>query len=145
MMNFKQTWRQGAAGKPQKGPKYVPIEQCKAAVSLAAHNATGFTIQMVQEQMILMLHEEFGFGQKRCMRALETLQLRLARWQNSVTQEFDAETFRMSCKQREAHRVELDFTWAKHDAALEPLVDPTTWRPYKERYRSFGGTGAWCD
>ena len=128
-----------------RAPKYVPIEQCKAAVDLASHNATGFTIQMVQEQMILMLHEEFGFGRERCMRALETLQIRLAEWQSSVTQEFDAETFRMNYKQREDHRAELDFTWAKHDAALEPLVDPETWKPYKERYRGFGGTGAWCD
>ena len=76
---------------------------------------------------------------------VEALQIRLAEWQNSVTQEFDAETFRMNYKQREDHRAELDFTWAKHDAALEPLVDPALWQPYKERYRNFGGTGAWCD
>ena len=61
-----------------RAPKYVPIDQCKAAVDLASHNATGFTIQMVQEQMLLMLHEEFGFGRERCMRALEALQIRLA-------------------------------------------------------------------
>ena len=128
-----------------RAPKYVPLDQCKAAVDLASHNATGFTIQMVQEQMLLMLHEEFGFGRERCMRALEALQIRLAQWEKSVTQEFDAETFRMNYKQREDHRAELDFTWAKHDAALEPLVDPAHWKPYKERYRNFGGTGAWCD
>ena len=141
-MTVNHAWR-----KPEqrKDPKLVPIEQMRAAVDRAANNATAFTLQMCQEQMLLMLHASFGFGRDRCMRALEDFQARMREWQDSVTQEFDAETFRMNYKDKQAHRTELAWTWAKHDEALEPLIDPEIWQPYKVRYRGFGGTGAWCD
>lgn len=49
-------------------PKLVPLQQVEAAVKIASHNTAAFTAQMVEEQMILMLHDEFGFGRDRCMR-----------------------------------------------------------------------------
>ena len=79
-MKVTHTWKQGVNGKSQAGPKYVPIQQVEAAVTLAANNATRFTIQMFQEQMLLMLNSEFGFGRSRCMRALEAIQERLSDW-----------------------------------------------------------------
>ena len=139
---IKQTWRKT---QPPKAPVMVPLDQVKAAVTLSAHNATAFTIQMCQEQMLLTMHDTFGFGRKRCMRLLEAFQTRMAQWQASVEEECDAETFHMNYRQRQAHRTELAFVWETHDKALEPLVDPAVWRPYLERYKGFGGTGAWCE
>ena len=140
-MKFNQTWNKQA---PKPIPKLVPIQQVEAAVTIASRNTAAFTVQMVEEQMILMLHDEFGFGRDRCMRALEKLQERLTAWEQDVNQEFDAETFRMNYRERLEHRTELAWTWERHDQALRPLVDPAVWRPYMERYKGFGGTGAWC-
>ena len=125
-------------------PKLVPLQQVEAAVTLASKNTAAFTLQMCQEQMLLMLHDEFGFGRDRCMKALSALQERLSAWEKDVNQEWDAETFRMNYRERLEHRTELAWTWENHDRALEPLVDPAIWQPYTERYRGFGGTGAWC-
>jgi hypothetical protein len=99
---------------------------------------------MVMEQMMLMLHEDFGFGRVRAMRALDGIQKRLTAWEQDVNQEFNAETFRMNYKQKLEYRTELAWTWEKHDAALQPLVDPAVWKPYTERYKGFGGTGSLC-
>jgi len=129
----------------KREPDYVPFRQMKAEVEIAASNAAAFSIQVTREHMLIMLHEEFGFGRDRCMRALEALQKRMTEWQENVEQEFDAETFHLNYRQRKQHRTELAWTWAEHDAKLEPLVDPAIWKPFRERYRSFGGTGAWCD
>jgi len=137
-MNVKHNWKQPA---PRKN---VPLEQVEAAMVIATRNTAAFTIQMIEEQMLLMLHEEFGFGRERCMKALRAIQQQMAQWEENVNQEFDAETFRMRYKERMEHRTELSWTWTKHDEALEPLVDPEIWRPYTERYKGFGGTGAWC-
>ena len=142
-MKVKHAWKQTAGQKA--GPvTMVPIRQVEAAVTLASHNTAAFTIQMIQEQMLLMLSEEFGFGRKRCMRALRAIQRRMAQWEQDVNQEFDAETFHMTFKERRDHRSDLDWTWKKHDEALRPLVDPEIFRPYTERYKGFGGTGSWC-
>lgn len=144
MVTVNHAWKQKRQP-AQKPPKLVPIEQAKFSSDLAAHNATGFTLQMVMEQAVLMLHEEFGFGPARCQRALNALRARMAEWQDAVEMEFDAETFRMRYKEREAHHVELSYLIAKHDAALQPLVAPEEWKPWKERFGGFGGTGAWCE
>lgn len=126
-------------------PKLVPMNQVEAAVRLASHNSAAFSVQIVEEQMLLMLHEQFGFGRERCMKALRALAVRMADWEKDVMSEFDAETFRMGYKAKQNHRTELAWTIEKHDAALEPLIDPEVWKPWKERYRSFGGTGVWCE
>lgn len=141
-MKINHTWKQPA--RKTARPTMVPLQQVEAAVNLASHNTAAFTIQMFQEQMLLMLNEEFGFGRGRCMRALDAIQRRMADWEKGVNQEFDAETFHMTFKERRAHRTELDWTWARHDEALRPLVDPEIWQPYTERYKGFGGTGIWC-
>ena len=47
---------------PRAVPKLVPLQQVEAAVTIASHNTAAFTAQMVMEQMMLMLHEDFGFG-----------------------------------------------------------------------------------
>lgn len=122
----------------------VPIQQVEAAVDLAASDTAQFCIQMCQEQMLLMLHDKFGFGQLRCMDALAAFQERMTDWQNSVTEEFDAETFRYSYRQKQNAEIDLAFTWAAHDKALEPLIDPAIWKPYTERYGNLGGRGSWC-
>jgi len=140
-MKVNQTWN-----KKQKPPVpvSVPLLQVEAAVTIASKNTAAFTAQMVEEQMLLMLHEEFGFGRDRCMKALAALQERMTAWEQDVNQEFEAETFRLRYKERLDYRTELAWTWEKHDAALQPLVDPAIWKPYTERYKGFGGTGAWC-
>ena len=129
---------------PRTVPKLVPLPQVEAAVTIASHNTAAFTAQMVMEQMMLMLHEDFGFGRVRAMRALDGIQKRLTAWEQDVNQEFNAETFRMNYKQKLEYRTELAWTWEKHDAALQPLMDPAVWKPYTERYKGFGGTGSWC-
>lgn len=139
-MKVNQTWNK----QPRTVPKLVPLPQVEAAVTLASHNTAAFTAQMVMEQMMLMLHEDFGFGRVRAMRALDGIQKRLTAWEQDVNQEFNAETFRMNYKQKLEYRTELAWTWEKHDAALQPLVDPAVWKPYTERYKGFGGTGSWC-
>lgn len=125
--------------------KLVPVDQVEAAVEAAAHNATAFTIQMFQEQMLIMLNREFGFGRSRCMKALGAIQAQMEEWENNVNQEFDSETFHMNFREKNGHRAELAWTWQKHDEALRPLIDPKIWTPYTERYKGFGGKGAWCD
>lgn len=139
-MKVNQTWNK----QPRTVPKLVPLPQVEAAVTLASHNTAAFTAQMVMEQMMLMLHEDFGFGRVRAMRALDGIQKRLTAWEQDVNQEFNAETFRMNYKQKLEYRTELAWTWEKHDAALQPLMDPAVWKPYTERYKGFGGTGSWC-
>ena len=129
---------------PKKRNISVPLNQVEAAVELAAKNTAQFCIQMCQEQMLLMLHDTYGFGRERCMRALEAFQARMAEWQRSVDQEFDAETFRFNFKQRQQAGVDLSYTWARHDRALEPLIDPEIWQPYTVRYGGLGGRGNWC-
>lgn len=125
--------------------KAVPVKLAAAMVETATHNAQAFTMQMCMEQMLLMLHDTFGFGRDRCMKAMVAYQERYDAWRQNIEEEFSAETLRMNFKQREAHRTELAWTWEKHDAELEPLIDPKIWVPYKDRYRSFGGRGSWCD
>ena len=125
--------------------KSVPMELVQAQVQLATDNAQAFTMQMCMEQMLLMLHDTFGFGRDRCMKAMAAYQERYDAWRQNIEEEFSAETLRMNFKQREAHRTELAWTWERHDAELRPLIDPKIWVPYKERYRSFGGRGSWCD
>lgn len=137
-MTPKHNWKQPA---PRKS---VPIDQVEAAMVIATRNTAAFVIQMIEEQMLLMLNREFGFGRQRCMKALRAIQQQMTEWEANVNQEFDAETFRMRYRERMEHRTELSWTWAKHDEALEPLIDPEIWRPYTERYKGFGGTGAWC-
>lgn len=132
------------AWKKRTVPKLVPLDQVEAAVQIAAHNTAAFTIQMCQEQMMLTLHQEFGFGRDRCMKALAAFQERLTNWQHSVEDEFNAETFRLNCKQKREATIELAWTWENHDRELKPLVDPEIWKPYQERYKVFGGRGAWC-
>jgi len=139
-MRVNQTWNK----QPRAVPKLVPLQQVEAAVTIASHNTAAFTAQMVMEQMMLMLHEDFGFGRVRAMRALDGIQKRLTAWEQDVNQEFNAETFRMNYKEKLEYRTELAWTWEKHDAALQPLVDPAVWKPYTERYKGFGGTGSWC-
>ena len=139
-MKVNQIWNK----QKRQTPKLVPLQQVEAAVTIASHNTAAFTAQMVMEQMLIMLHDEFGFGRERCMRALAAIQERLNEWERDVNQEFDAETFRMNYREKLEHQTELAWTWEKHDAALRPLVDPEIWRPYQDRYDKFGGTGAWC-
>ena len=145
--NFKSVGKPFAPVKrqPTAMDKAVPMKLAKAMVETATHNAQAFTLQMSMEQMVLMLHDTFGFGRDRCMKAMTAYQERYDAWRQNIEEEFSAETLRMNFKQREAHRVELDWTWEKHDAELRPLVDPAVWKPWRERYRSFGGTGSWCD
>lgn len=130
--------------KTSKNKKFVPMEQAEAAIELAAKDSTNFAIQMCKEQMLLMLHDQFGFGKKRCMRALESFQQHMTNWQESVDSEFDAETFRYSYKQKQRAKAELAFTWEKHDQALKDLISPEIWMPYQERYRDLYNRGDWC-
>ena len=116
----------------------VTLDQFAAGVDMAVGNDRTFMLQFCQEQMILMLNSEFGFGQKRCMEALAAFLQRMDDFRKSVEDEFNAETFRMSCRQKQDAGVELAFTWERHDKALEPLVDPAIWQPYTERYKGLG-------
>lgn len=139
-MKINQTWNK----QPRTVSKLVPLPQVEAAVRIASENSMKYAIQLCQEQMLLTLHDEFGFGRDRCMRALGAMQEHLNQWRESVEKEFDAETFRLSCKQKNTAEIELAWTFERHDAALKPLVDPEIWRPYQDRYGDFGGRGSWC-
>lgn len=139
-MKVNHTWN----AKERTVPKLVPIQQVEAAVKIAAQNAMAVTIQMCQEHMILMLNDVYGFGRERCMKALEAFQKQMTEWQKSIDEEFDSETFRLNCKQKQTARPELAWTWENHDRKLKPLIDPKVWKPYEERYKGYGGRGAWC-
>lgn len=139
-MKVNQTWNKQ---KP-KCPDMVPYDQMLAAVNKAANNSAACFMQISEEMMLLMLHETFGFGRDRCMRALNDFRARMVEFEENITQEFSAETFQMKYKERTRHRAELAWTAKKHDAELQPLVDPALWKPFVERYKGFGGTGAWC-
>ena len=139
-MVVKQTWN-----KPKyKPPKNVPIEQMEAAVKLAATNTGACFAQLTMELMMITLHDEFGFGKDRCMKAFEGVKARLQDFNDNVNQEFDAETFKLSYKERQKHRADIEWTWENHERALRPLVYDDIWLPYQERYGRFGGRGSWC-
>lgn len=116
----------------------VTLDQAAAAIDLAVDKNRTFMLQFCQEQMILMLNDKFGFGRQRCMEAIEAFQERMEDFRQSVEDEFDAETFRMSCREKQDAGVELAFTWERHDQALEPLINPEIWEQYTERYKGLG-------
>ncbi len=123
-----------------KKQMYVPIEQAEAAVRQAQQTAAMYYTQLCGEHMIIMLHDEFGFGRDRCTKAIAAYMQRLEDWANAVDAEWDAETFRMSYKEKHSTTYELAHAFTRHDEALEPLV--YGFKPYTDRY-SYVGEGRW--
>ena len=128
-----------------KPPKSIPIDQVESLGNTCARRGCEYGVQIALEQMLITLNEDFGFGRERCMRAFDGVKNRPDQWTDDVNLELDAEMFQMNFKERRAHRAELAYVIQKHDAKLEPLVDPDIWQPFRERYKSFGGSGSWCE
>ena len=122
-----------------KKQMYVPIEQAEAAVDKALADNTRLVLNICEEMMLIMLHETFGFGRERCMKAINAHRALMYEWKDNTTSEFNAETFRMNYKEKKNTNVELAWCWKNHDRALEPLIDPDQWEPYTVRYAGLGG------
>lgn len=50
----------------------------------------------------------------------------------------------MTCKERDQARPDLAYTLEEIDQRIKKIVPPESFKPYTERYGSFGGKGSWC-
>ena len=140
-MNVNQTWQQN---RPKKIPVNIPVEQVEGIMRVTRNNAYDYAMQLCTEMSMLALSEEFGFGEERITRYLIRMTQELNRFSENVEWEFDSETIRMNFKEREAARPDLAFTLEELDQRLKKLIPAERWKPYQERYGSFGGRGSWC-